>query len=51
MRGSPNKIALPACAETAHGFLAPEIDPGAVQFLVETPRGLLAETLSAKQPA
>ena len=34
-----------------HGFSAPEVEPGAVRFLVETARRLLEETQPAKQPA
>jgi hypothetical protein len=37
--------------EIAHGFASPTLDPGVVQFLVETARRLLDESRPAKQTA
>ena len=34
-----------------HGFSAPEVEPGAVRFLVDTARRLLTQSQPAKQPA
>jgi hypothetical protein len=34
-----------------HGFLAPGVEPGAVRFLVETVRRLVAESQPVKQTA